>query len=175
MSFNSKNLTYGKLISHAIFTISITNCSLEKKEPAFLRRLKGEYGDGGTTPQARRPAKSRLALEDDEPTYVDEESNEVITKEEYAAMLDNSNKGEGRNKTEEAEIEGNTTQKHSPQNKVNGKETKQKVVEIGTAKKRKQRRAIGEVSQETETPPVKKSQKSKQKKKIKLSFDEGEE
>ena len=54
-----------------------------------MRKLKSEFGghsDRHERPIAR-PRKPRDTDEDDEPTYVDEESHEVISKTEYAAML----------------------------------------------------------------------------------------
>jgi len=73
MAFNAKNLTY------------------ESKEPAFLRKLKNEYGGSNSDRHERPSARPRKQKDgeddDDEPTYVDEESNDTLTKAQYEAIL----------------------------------------------------------------------------------------
>ncbi|KAL9623456.1 MAG: hypothetical protein Q9160_002349 [Pyrenula sp. 1 TL-2023] len=61
----------------------------ESQEPAFLKRLRAEYGGERREFQAARPKNARLATtaEDDDPTMVDEEGRSV-TKEEYQAMVE---------------------------------------------------------------------------------------
>ena len=62
----------------------------EKGEPAFLRRLREQYGGSESTPaKHQRPvarSNKRLDLEDgvdDAPTYVDEVTRDTLSKEEY--------------------------------------------------------------------------------------------
>ncbi|KAI5293524.1 hypothetical protein KEM52_005451 [Ascosphaera acerosa] len=75
MSFNAKNLHY------------------DRNEPAFLRKLRSQYGTGvgeRHNAPANRPATAKRLLidhEEDEPTYVDENGKDVVSKEEYESML----------------------------------------------------------------------------------------
>ncbi|KAL9606805.1 MAG: hypothetical protein Q9179_000013 [Wetmoreana sp. 5 TL-2023] len=75
MAFNAKNLTY------------------DSNEPAFLKRLKSEYGGSDSASKQRqqqRPRKQKNADEedDDEPIYVyDKESHKPISKAEYDALM----------------------------------------------------------------------------------------
>ncbi|KAL4887295.1 hypothetical protein BJY04DRAFT_175568 [Aspergillus karnatakaensis] len=161
MAFNAKNLAY------------------DAKEPAFLQRLKGHYGStsgGLERPISQRPRRPRDDNEDDGPTYVDAESNEVISKEDYEALVqgDSENqaeKPENGTKDQEAgaEEEGKKT-------KTEGATSKQTLAEIGGPRKRKQVKVVGEDSQDAEVegwPKDPRPQKPKQKKKkIKLSFEE---
>ncbi|KAE8154963.1 hypothetical protein BDV25DRAFT_146761 [Aspergillus avenaceus] len=162
MSFNSKNLAY------------------DAKEPAFLQRLKNQYGD--TSGRLERPiARPRLAKnnndDDDEPTYVDEESNEVISKEDYEALVRDSNKEtEGSMKDASGQGQSNREEDKGSAEKE-ASLPKQNIAEIGGPKKRKQAKLIGE-----EDPPPEREEKSsndtgsrkpkQKKKKIKLSFDQ---
>ncbi|KAF7588979.1 hypothetical protein BBP40_004946 [Aspergillus hancockii] len=158
-----------------------SNLAYEAKEPVFLQRLRNQYGD--TSGRLERPvARPRLKKDyddDDEPTYVDEESNEVISKEEYEALVRDSNK--------EAEDTGKETpdQEQTISPSSEGKEStekgapvsKQNMAEIGGPKKRKQAKIIGEEEPPTESKDTQLkdagARKPKQKKKkIKLSFDE---
>lgn len=65
------------------------NLHYEKQEPTFLKRLRGQHGDDKRVIQAARPKNPRLATstEDDEPTIVDG-AGQSVTREEYQAMLD---------------------------------------------------------------------------------------
>ncbi|KAE8356717.1 hypothetical protein BDV28DRAFT_126446 [Aspergillus coremiiformis] len=165
MSFKSKNLAY------------------EAKEPAFLQRLRNQYG--GTSGRLERPiARPRRQKDDhgddDEPTYVDEESNEVISKEEYEALLRESNK-----EAEDTEKDAPDQEQVTPQDNQEGKASaekgtpisKQNMAEIGGPKKRKQAKVISgdeppaEKEETTQTDTGSRKPKQK-KKKIKLSFDE---
>ncbi|RVX66031.1 hypothetical protein B0A52_10118 [Exophiala mesophila] len=175
MAFNAKNLHY------------------DKQEPAFLRRLKGQFGgdDGRHNVQIARPKRDRLktADDDDDPLIVDEQG-ETVAKEDYERRL----KGEGGDATTEADGETSTKAPDSQQAQDAGAE-RQKVTGIGEskAKKRKVGKIVGgdeqdEVSgpsgvkgQDTgasskeaenikgQDAPVTKKKKAK---KIKLSFDE---
>jgi hypothetical protein len=184
MAFNAKNLEYNK------------------QEPAFLRKLRGEYGglDGRHNVQIARPKKDRLKTGDDgedDPVIVDEEG-ETVDKAEFERRMKQgedqqpdgsaADDGEGiTNRTTEGEHEGQST------------EERQKVTEIGGssmhAKKRKIGKVVGREGEEgyDQKDPVEiKSTNQKEKadndsktsrkngpavpkkkgKKIKLSFDE---
>ncbi|KLJ11591.1 hypothetical protein EMPG_13227 [Blastomyces silverae] len=167
MSFNAKNLSY------------------DKNQPAFLRKLRSEYGDGSGFRNDRpspRPTKKKDADDDDAPTYVDEASNQIISKEEYDALVrgdsdDKIGKSSGNNGNEDEKTgSANDTGDGGEQGEPQGPKAKQKqhFAEIGGAKKRKQVKVIGEDATEdaTRKPPT--SRKPKLKKKIKLSFDDDE-
>jgi hypothetical protein len=159
MSFNAKNLAY------------------ENKQPAFLQKLRNQYGD--TSGRLERPvARPRLAKkedeDDDEPTYVDEESNEVISKEEYKALL----RGDEKQQESSEQQSGHESKQDTEKADVEGASSKQNLAGIGGPKKRKQAKVITDDNVEAEngtqqesTGPQKAKQKQK-KKKIKLSFDE---
>ncbi|KAJ5946277.1 hypothetical protein N7454_003116 [Penicillium verhagenii] len=143
----------------------------EAQEPAFLQRLRGQYG-GDTSGRLERPAarpkkiKDPKDEEDDEPVYVDEESNQVITKEEYKALVeppkeDETNTGD----SSIAEGDRKPTEPIAKQSNL---------TEVGGQRKRKQAKVVGEENKpESESPTVEKTpKKPKKAKKIKLSFDE---
>ncbi|KAG5300748.1 hypothetical protein I7I48_00542 [Histoplasma ohiense] len=164
MSFNAKHLSY------------------EKNEPTFLRKLRSEYGDGSGFRNGRpnpRPTKKKDADDDDAPTYVDEESNEVISKEEYDALV----RGDGDTKVaedsgtignEDEETKSNYDGNGGAQGELQSPQAKQKqhFAGIGGAKKRKQAKVIGEDATEEASRNAQTSRKPKAKKKIKLSFDD---
>jgi len=179
MAFNSKNLHY------------------EKQEPAFLRRLRGEHGSDRQNVQFARPNKSRLKTgdEDDAPTMVDEEG-ENVSKEEYERMMKEKEKEEVGKEDKVGEDAGVGQKKGSEEvreddeGKLRG-EKKQIVVEAGAGtKKRKAVKVVGEEERmgdglvlqgskaqrekETDAVPVKQAGTKKKAKKIKLSFDEPE-
>lgn len=157
----------------------------DSKDPPFIQRLKGHYGSttGRLEQPIARPRKQKRDDEDDEPTYVDEESNEVISKEEYKALFQESNpKDDEHPEQEPADKEQNALGSDEEDNVDTGKDapaSKQNVVEIGGPKKRKQAKVVGEENKEPEVgeelreAPAARKPKQK-KKKIKLSFDEEE-
>ncbi|KAJ5635975.1 uncharacterized protein N7484_009288 [Penicillium longicatenatum] len=149
----------------------------EAQEPAFLQRLRGQYG-GDTSGRLERPAARNRKVkdpkdeEDDEPVYVDEESNEVITKEEYKALVeppkDNATNTEDPSTAEEYKKPTEPIAKQS------------NLTEVGGQRKRKQAKVVGEENKPESEAPVaqekqeklEKPKKPKKAKKIKLSFDE---
>lgn len=105
--------------------------------------------------------------------YIDEESNEVITKEEYKALA----KGETANDNEnEGTTQDQSTTEEGSKQVEQGKQSN--LTEIGGQRKRKQAKVVGEESkaepEDAKNVPkaVEKPKKSKKAKKIKLSFDE---
>ncbi|KAB8077772.1 hypothetical protein BDV29DRAFT_167789 [Aspergillus leporis] len=160
-----------------------SNLAYEAKEPAFLQRLRNQYGD--TSGRLERPVARPQRLQkdhddDDEPTYVDEESNEVISKEEYEALVRDSNKeakdtGKEEPDQEQTACQDNKEGKTSPEK--GAPVSKQNMAEIGGPKKRKQAKVIGEEeppteSKDTQTKVTGSREPKQKKKKIKLSFDE---
>jgi hypothetical protein len=154
---------------------------IEANEPAFLAKLRGQYGssEGRLERPAMRPRKAKDPKdeEDDEPVYVDEESNEVISKEEYKALVkgDESEDDSTAKKTSTADNQDET--KPQPDTAASKQSN---LTEIGGQKKRKQAKVVGEDSkpelEETQPkeiqPKTAAARKPKKAKKIKLSFDE---
>jgi hypothetical protein len=105
-----------------------------------LRRLRGEI-TGGDSPRHEQPIPRNKRLkqddEDDAPTYVLEESNESVSKEEYDALVS----GKDANEESYATVEGAGAQ---PEAK-NDVKTKDNIAEVGAKnKKRKVAKIIGE-------------------------------
>lgn len=152
---------------------------LEAKEPAFLQKLRGQYGNssGRLERPVERARKPRDPKDDDDdaPVYVDEESNEVISKEEYKALVegDVSNQQEGKTAPKglasvDGEDELQPRAEITPVRQTN-------LTEVGGQRKRKQIKVVGEGSKpevEEEQSKATVSRKPKKGKKIKLSFDE---
>lgn len=149
---------------------------LEANEPAFLSKLRGQYGssEGRLERPAMRPRKAKDPKdeEDDEPVYVDEESNEVISKEEYKALV------KGDDPTDDTSTADNKDESKPQSDTAASKQSN--LTEIGGQKKRKQAKVVGEDNkpepeemQPKETQPkTAATRKPKKAKKIKLSFDE---
>ncbi|KAL2815161.1 hypothetical protein BJX63DRAFT_390613 [Aspergillus granulosus] len=166
MSHNPKNLAY------------------DAKEPAFLQRLRGQYAgsSGGLErPVSQRPRRPRDDTDDDGPTYVDAESHEVVSKEEYEAMVnlggDKLAETDGKN-LENSAAESTTGGAADAKNTTTT--SKQNLAEIGGPRKRKQAKVVTNDAQEGESDDTrpkdtglrKPTQEKKKKKKIKLSFEE---
>ncbi|KAJ5347570.1 uncharacterized protein N7506_000823 [Penicillium brevicompactum] len=123
----------------------------DAKQPAFLQKLRGEYGDNSG--RLERPAvrATRLKVnkddDDDEPIYVDEESNEVISKEEYKTLV-------GESESKEEDKDGPTKGSGGDEAKPQAEATKQSnLTEVGGQKKRKQAKVVGEDKTEIEEQP----------------------
>lgn len=176
MAFNSKNLHY------------------DKQEPAFLRKLRGEYGglDGRHNVQIARPKKDRLKTgdgEEDEPVIVDEQGERV----EKAEFERRQREGDEIRKPDDVEEVKDGREGGAD----DGQNERQRVTEIGTSailKKRKAGKVVGaegddgddklgpgaqvtkqqdDGEAEAKAPKKKESGAAKKKgKKIKLSFDD---
>ena len=158
MAFNSKNLHY------------------EKNEPAFLRKLRGEYGSDRQSFQAARPKRDRLANDDDDaPAMVDEEGA-TVSKEEYEAMISGKDDDVGSKTTDEKHasiVTGKEVTHGGETAELEAENAKQKVADVGVAKKRKQAKVVREETEGEDELQMKKSKPvNKAKKKVKLSFDE---
>lgn len=166
MSFKAKNLSY------------------DAKEPAFLRRLKGEVSGTDSDRHDRpfaRPKREKQEDEDDGPTYVLEDSNMALSKSEYEALLAGKTLNEERRiqSADADEKEGLSTTiaqpADNPSNRKGDLSAKQRLTEIGKGlKKRKAVKVIGEdndvdVKVGNSKPVGKPKKKAKT---IKLSFDE---
>ncbi|RAK95247.1 DUF4604 domain-containing protein [Aspergillus ibericus CBS 121593] len=164
MSFKSKDLAY------------------DAKEPAFLQRLKSQYGNtsGRLERPIARPRKPRDDNDDDGPTYVDEESNEIISKEEYEALVRGEDDKEDEDAKKDPEQSGTGEDgKPNAKTEADAPISKQNLAEIGGPRKRKQGKVVGEenTTEEAEEaqqkePDTRKPRPKTKKKKIKLSFDD---
>ena len=173
---------------------SVLIISLESKEPNFLRKLKSEFGshsDRHERPIAR-PRKPRDTDEDDGPTYVDEDSHEVVSKTEYEAML---HAGDRARPSVDDRVDGCVTIGSNGQadptegpGKVKALK-KEAVAAIGGSAKRRIARVVGEEDNSYESSkdavtqgkekkdvenPNSKKKSAKRARKIKLAFEEEE-
>ncbi|KAJ5411493.1 uncharacterized protein N7487_005852 [Penicillium crustosum] len=123
----------------------------DAKQPAFLQKLRGQYGDN--TGRLERPALRPTRLK------------------EYKALVgENSPKGEGE-AGDSAKDNSSGNQDKSQAELSTSKQNN--LTEVGGQRKRKQAKVVGEDKAEVEeVPPKATSKKSKKPKKIKLSFDE---
>ncbi|KAI9750279.1 MAG: hypothetical protein M1815_001886 [Lichina confinis] len=178
MSFNAKNLTY------------------EKKEPTFLRRLRQQSGRGDPArqehPLGRQQWPKRLQIggdDDDEdgPTYVDEDTNEVVSRDEYRARLDDESgtvKPAAHDTTTGAtglDVKGEGPEKaEAPQDEV--EEVVEKIADIGNRQKKRAAKVIASDADDAGKPTgpdepqhaasKKSGNRSRKKRRIQLSFDD---
>lgn len=148
---------------------------VDDKQPAFLRRLRGELaGDGSGRHEQPVPRNKRMKKDDDEddaPTYVLEDTNQSMTKAEYDAMV----AGKDAEKSEDAANDDSGAAKESAITIP-----KDNIAEVGKAtKKRKIAKVIAEENdseaQESKEPEKKVVKKGKKKSKpVKLSFGNNE-
>lgn len=179
--------------------ITPKNLSYDTSLPPFLQRLKGEFAgpsDGRHERAIARPKRTRDADADaeDEPAYVDEETNHTLSKEEYTALV-----GADKNIEKENSVDGSAREEEAGKEYKEGKDEansrvmeKERIAGIGVAKRRKIGKVIGEAGEEngeigkkdvrSETKPkagsVKKAEAPRSKKKdkmVKLSFNDDEE
>lgn len=151
----------------------------ERQEPAFLKKLKAGITDATNdldrqiNPLSRPKKLKRLENDDDDaPTYVVEDSNETLTKEEYEKLVEKSKDEDRTEKTSKLDLkdaveDGPTTQEPSQPSQAAAGSRKRKAVKV-----------IGDGDAgELEKPSTsKKPATTKAKKtKVKLSFDHEEE
>lgn len=176
MTFNAKNLSY------------------DRNEPAFLRRLRGEHGDGEPARHERslaRPRKHKTSDDDDEPTYVDGNSQNTISKIDYDALM-NPKKLEKEEETsasssprsQSLQMEEHATIGNDHLDEIPPSQLK---ASIGGNPKKRLAKVIGDDGKSAHSSPngnppaldsgsISKSKKKEKKaKKIILSFDEGDE
>lgn len=157
----------------------------ERQEPAFLKRLKAGIADATDDPDRQvNPLKfpkkpKRLENDDDDaPTYVVEDSNETLSKEEYEELLKKSK--------DEDENGSRLAKQSNPDDKATSQDSsrpKQLSIQVGAiSKKRKAIKVVGDDEAEEAESPSKAASakkpiltKSKKKAKVKLSFNDEEE
>ena len=157
---------------------------IEANEPAFLRKLRSEHGGGDASRHERPLARPRKQMKDednhDQPTYVVEDSQDVLSNAEYEALA----KQHGREKQDEeiktrlnSTAEGDERDKESQRLVQEDEPSKEKVAAIGAAPKKRLARVIGDEDSETplseniQSSEHDKGRKVKKGKRIKLSFD----
>ena len=169
----------------SVHVTGLTNV-LESREPGFLRKLKSEYGGGNSARHERplaRPRKAKIDENDDEePTYVDEESHDTLSRQQYEAMLQSKDGmiKKGDTATDPGVIDEESTVPSKTTTSSLGEVAPPKmelVAAIGTTGKRRIGKVVGEsvAADETrvgETTPVGPKKPAKKAKKIKLSFDD---
>lgn len=154
------------------FLVSVVLQSTDSNEPAFLRKLKSQYG--GELARHERPAarprkqKTEDDGDDDGPTYVDESNQDTISKEDYEKMLNPETVVDNPVVVEPNGLDESTA---STTESASKKTTE---AGIGASNKRRLAKIVG-IEDETpsmvqEGPPRKVVKKKV--KKIKLSFDE---
>lgn len=157
----------------------------ERQEPAFLRRFKAGITDATDDPDRQinplpLPKKPKRLEndEDDEPTYVVEDSNETLTKGEYEKLVKKSKEEPNRESASQPEQQDD---KDTPAGSDPTRPKRQAVQAGVIPKKRKVVKIIGDAeTSESERPTpvstIKKlpTTKPKKKAKVKLSFDEEE-
>ncbi|OAL44606.1 hypothetical protein IQ07DRAFT_604961 [Pyrenochaeta sp. DS3sAY3a] len=168
MSFKAKDLQFG--FSHL----------LDNSQPAFLRRLRGELtGDNSGRHDLPIPRNKRMKNddEDDVPTYVLEDTNQSLTKEEYDALVAGKSPDDDQKPDSEVASKDQGSEAKS--------KPKDKIVEVGaTVKKRKAVKIISEEdegvergaegdSRKIDSKAVKKPKKKA--KAVKLTFGDEEE
>ncbi|KZM20880.1 hypothetical protein ST47_g7981 [Ascochyta rabiei] len=150
----------------------------DNSQPAFLQRLRGQMqGEDSARHERPIPRNKRMKPddEDDAPTYVLEDTNQSMTKEEYEAFV--------AKKESKGDDEPGNESDDKEQSKV-GAKSKDKITEVGAnAKKRKAAKIISDGQEESTDglEDVKKSdtrtlKKPKKKAKaVKLTFGDEEE
>ncbi|KAH6883077.1 hypothetical protein BKA58DRAFT_434832 [Alternaria rosae] len=152
----------------------------DSSQPAFLQRLRGQLTSGDTArhehPIARNKRMKKDDDEDDAPTYVMEETNQSLSKEEYDALVSGKDDKEGGEPAaDEAGKKKDSDAKF---------QSKDKIAEVGAvSKKRKAAKIIGDDQDESmkgeetdvKKPETKSVKKPKKKAKaVKLTFGEDE-
>jgi len=173
--------------SASTMSIKAKDLQYDRQEPAFLRRLKagitgvGDDPDRQINPLPLPKKPKRLEKdEDDGPTYVVEDSNETLTKEEYEELM-KGGKVDGSDEKQGKPEETDGTEDVAKKDDSN--RPKQRSVRAGAvSKKRKAVKVVGEdeageaeESSEAATSKKVAAVKGKKKAKVKLSFDDEEE
>lgn len=152
----------------------------DSSQPAFLQRLRGQLAGDDSARHQQPIARNKRAKQDDEddaPTYVLEDTNQSLTKEEYEALVS----GKDDSKAEDSTT-GNGQQTETAEQ---DSKPKRKIPEVGTNfKKRKVAKVIGDEEPSGSKASAKTSEIStkepgkrpkKKGKPVKLSFgDDGE-
>lgn len=175
------------------FIKSLLTEDTESKEPAFLRRLRGEYGSGDSSRHERplaRPKKHKISDDDDdEPTYVDGDSLNIISKAEYDTLQNLTEPEKTIEKCTAPLPISQTGPKErenitAPEQLDHAVASRQLEASIGGNARKRLAKVIGDDGESAENPPDQSfpsndagsisglGKKGKKSKKIKLSFQE---
>ncbi|KAF6231549.1 hypothetical protein HO173_010301 [Letharia columbiana] len=167
MSFNAKNLSYAS------------------NEPAFLRKLRGDYGDRDSSRHERPLARPRKQVQEgednDQPTYVVEDSQDTLSKAEYEALVAADTADKDENNVLLSAKAGHVIEEAEPRkDEVAGEAApvKQAVAGIGGSTKRRLAKVVGDegedkaASEDCVSGRNSKTSRVKKGKKMKLSFDD---
>ncbi|MCJ1463525.1 hypothetical protein MMC07_002133 [Pseudocyphellaria aurata] len=180
MTFNAKNLIYG--------------IDTDSTQPAFLRRLRSEIGDGDSARHKRPLARPRKHIisdddDDDEPTYVDGNNQNAISKADYDALMNPKKleKEEERSASSSPITQNRQIEEHASVGEAHLNHEappSQLEASIGGNSKKRLAKIVGDVSESVPSSPKGNpstidsgsisgfKKKEKKAKKIKLSFDE---
>ncbi|KAJ8604554.1 hypothetical protein MRB53_041777 [Persea americana] len=163
------------ILSSCYSSQSLDNPRAQAREPAFLRRLRDQQAGRDSDRHERqiaRPQRLKIAKaeDDDAPTYVDEDTNEVLSVADYKALV----VAEGKLEREEAKDE--VASASDAAEVLKGETSKlDSTIEAGISqKKRKAARIVADDDADLATADARKP-KMKPKKKVKavtLSFDD---
>ncbi|KAL8940179.1 MAG: hypothetical protein Q9211_002396 [Gyalolechia sp. 1 TL-2023] len=171
------------------------NLTYDSNEPAFLRKLKGQYGGTDSARHQQplaRPRKQRNPIEEDEdePIYVHEANpHEPISKADYDTLIDDTvtedrdglfttveklsgRVGKASNQT------GASSKPHGERGVMQEAPSKQQIAVIGAASKKRSAKIIGDGTAADETQDsaekieLAKSRGPKKAKRQKLSFQD---
>ncbi|KAF1831142.1 hypothetical protein BDW02DRAFT_65124 [Decorospora gaudefroyi] len=152
----------------------------DNSQPAFLQRLRGQLASGDSArheqPMPRNKRMKKNDDDDDAPTYIIEDTNQSLTKEEYDALVSGKD-----SKGEEEAADGAGKDKPTD----TAAKPKDKIAEVGAnAKKRKAAKIIGDDQKQNKEKEVqiakrtdgKVAKKPKKKPKaVKLTFGDEDE
>lgn len=170
---------------------TLPNNIIESNEPAFLRRLRAQHGGGDSArherPQARPKKQMKDGEEDDQPTYVVEDSSDTLSKEEYETLVKGNDAEEQKGSDlpsfsspanpDATQVEASAGKDALPESAF---PRKQQAAAIGVSNKRRLAKVVGDedgkVAKPVKGDPAqqKAKPKGKQGKKVKLSFDDNE-
>lgn len=174
------------MVRHVLdFPRRYSNNGLESNEPAFLRKLRSEYGGADSARHERplaRPRKHVKDDEDDQPTFVVEGSQDTLSKAEYEALMEvaSDEKHDGNEAVSDRQpgAEDEKPRDNSTEIPDNATPAKQQSASIGASNKRRFAKIVGDEdegiakSQEEDSARTTKKPKIKKGKKVKLSFAE---
>ncbi|GAM89044.1 hypothetical protein ANO11243_070780 [Dothideomycetidae sp. 11243] len=166
----------------------IKGLQYEANEPAFLQRIRAKNGggDGRHERPIPRPRRNKAEDEDDAPTYVMEDSNDTLSKQEYERILNSklaAENGDEGGENVRGELTGDgpymsgalppsDVEHKSADNAERSSSTKLNEAKLGH-KKRKVAAVVGQDEQDSGNEAVEKKSRKVKKKggAVKLSFD----
>ncbi|CAE7032813.1 hypothetical protein CFE70_004697 [Pyrenophora teres f. teres 0-1] len=149
----------------------------DNSQPAFLQRLRGQLMTGDTArheqPIARNKRMKKDDNEDDAPTYVMEETNQSLTKEEYEAFVSGKDGEDGAGSQLDKESQATATKPKEKIAEVGGNVKKRKAARIISDDQEGSKEGVEKASEKSNTKAVKKPKKKA--KAVKLTFGDEDE